>query len=382
MKKILYITTVSRTINAFLIPHIEMLIDKGYVVDCACFIDKPIDKRLISKGVKVYNVPFSRKPLSLRNLKAFWGLRFIQKINKYDVVHVHTPIAALYGRILKLWFPKIKIIYTAHGYHFYKGAPKIAWCMFYPMEKLMARFTDVIININNEDYEITKNKLKPKICYLVNGVGINIEDIRRTEQKAEVLNIQKLSFDKDDFIILMIAELNHNKNQLQLIKALELIKDKYPKIKAISVGEGNRLKELKEEIVKRGIEKNISFLGYRENINEFIKISDIGILLSYREGLPKSIMEFMSHGKKVIGTNIRGIRDLIENESIGKLVEVGDYEATARAIEEYYLEGDRSFNTPKEIEKYELNNVISELEYIYDSLDLQDYYLPEKNINL
>jgi len=130
------------------------------------------------------------------------------------------------------------------------------------------------------------------------------------------------------------------------------------------------------------VEENISFLGYRENINELIKISDIGILLSYREGLPKSIMEFMSHGKKVIGTNIRGIRDLIENESIGKLVEVGDYEATARAIEEYYLEGDRSFNTPKEIEKYDLNNVISELEYIYDTLDLQDYYLPEKNINL
>jgi len=190
------------------------------------------------------------------------------------------------------------------------------------------------------------------------------------------------SVDKDDFIILMIAELNHNKNQLQLIKALELIKNKYPKIKAISVGEGNKLKELKEELIKRGIEKNISFLGYRENINELIKISDIGILLSYREGLPKSIMEFMVHGKKVIGTNIRGIRDIIENKNIGKLVEVGDYEDTARAIEEYYLEGDRSFNTPKEIEKYDVNNVISELEYIYDALELQDYYLPEKNINI
>ncbi len=208
------------------------------------------------------------------------------------------------------------------------------------------------------------------------------EGLLKSRSKDVERRITSIGPHRDDFIILMIAELNHNKNQLQLIKALELIKDKYPKINAISVGEGNKLKELKEEIVKRGIEENISFLGYRENINELIKISDIGILLSYREGLPKSIMEFMSHGKKVIGTNIRGIRDLIENESIGKLVEVGDYEATARAREEYYLEGDRSFNTPKEIEKYDLNNVISELEYIYDTLDLQDYYLPEKNINL
>lgn len=382
MKKILYVTTVSRTINAFLVPHIEMLINKGYAVDCACFIDKPLAKRLIAKGVKVYNIPFCRKPLSLRNLKAFWKLKFIQKNNEYDVVHVHTPVAALYGRVLKLWFPKIKIIYTAHGYHFYKGASKLAWCIFYPIEKLMARFTDIIININREDYEITKNKLKPKMCYLINGVGIDLEDIRGSMLKEEELNIQKFSLDKDDFIILMIAELNHNKNQLQLIEALEYIKDKYPRIKAISVGEGNRLEELKDEVVKRGIEENILFLGYRENINELIKISDIGILLSYREGLPKSIMEFMAQGKKVIGTNIRGIRDLIENESIGKLVEVGDYEATARAIEEFYLEGDRSFNIPKEIEKYDVNNVIGELEYIYDTLDLQDYYLPEKNLNI
>ena len=137
MKKILYITTVSRTINAFLVPHIQMLLDEGYIVDIATCIDKPIDSDLIERGVKVFNIPFGRNPLHPGNINAFVKLIQIQKKEQYDMVHVHTPVASLFGRLLKLRFPKLKTIYTAHGYHFLKGGPKIGWLLYYPIEKIM-----------------------------------------------------------------------------------------------------------------------------------------------------------------------------------------------------------------------------------------------------
>ena len=158
MKKVLYVTTVSRTINAFLVPHIEMLLKEGYEVQCACSIDKPVNKGLLEKGVKIYGIPFSRNPLGLGNIKAFKELVNIQKRENFDIVHVHTPIASIYGRLLKLRFKHLKTIYTAHGYHFLKGGSKLGWIMYYPIEKIMAKLTDTTININSEDYEITKNK--------------------------------------------------------------------------------------------------------------------------------------------------------------------------------------------------------------------------------
>lgn len=336
MKKVLYITTVSRTINAFLVPHIEMLLQNGYKVDCACSIDKEVDSSLIEKGVKVFNISFCRNPLSIGNLKAFRQLIKIQKENNYDIVHVHTPIASIYGRLLKLKFRQLKTIYTAHGYHFLKGGPKSGWILYYPIEKIMAKLTDITININKEDYKITREKLKPKQCYLVNGVGLDLNKYKPLDKERQKQKREELGLAEDDFLVIMIAELNENKNQIQLIKAMELLKDKYPKIKAISVGEGNKREELEQEVNNRGLNDNFKFLGFRNDVNELINISDIGALLSYREGLPRNIMELMANGKKVIATNIRGSKDLISNDSIGKLIAVNDFENTAKAIKYYY----------------------------------------------
>ena len=486
MKKVLYVTTVSRTINAFLVPHIEMLLKEGYEVQCACSIDKPVNKGLLEKGVKIYDIPFSRNPLGLGNIKAFKELVNIQKRENFDIVHVHTPIASIYGRLLKLRFKKLKTIYTAHGYHFLKGGSKLGWIMYYPIEKIMAKLTDTTININSEDYEITKNKLKPKNCYLLNGVGldlnqykklskeeivnkkkelglkesdfvilmiaelnenknqiqlikamevlkdkypeikaicvgegdklfygimyypiekimakltdttinINSEDYEITKNKLkpkncyllngvgldlnqykklskeEIVNKKKeLGLKESDFVILMIAELNENKNQIQLIKAMEVLKDKYPEIKAICVGEGEKLLELQGEVKNRGLKDKVRFLGFRNDINELINICNIGVLLSYREGLPRNLMELMACGKKVIATNIRGCRDIVVDETVGELVEVGDYEATAKAIEEQYLYGDNEFTVSKEVEKYDVKTINDSLRLIYKQLE-------------
>lgn len=374
MKKVLYITTLSRTINAFLVPHIEMLLQSGYKVDCACCIDKEVDKNLIDKGVKVFNIPFCRSPLDIGNIKAFKQLIAIQKENNYDIVHVHTPIASLYGRLLKLKFKHLRTIYTAHGYHFFKGGPKSGWILYYPIEKIMAKLTDVTININSEDYEITKNKLKPKKCYMVKGVGLDLNLYKTISYEEQQKKKRELNISDEDFVVIMIAELNENKNQIQLIKAIEVLKDKCPNLKAMFVGEGNKLEELKSEAINRGIIDRTLFLGFRTDVNELINISDIGVLLSFREGLPRNVMEIMANNKKVVVTNIRGCRDIVCNENIGRVVEVGDFEATAKAISDYYFNKKSSLehtkiNNKYDIEFYDIKYIIKELRDIYRQID-------------
>ena len=374
MKKVLYVTTVSRTINAFLIPHINMLLDNGYEVHCACSIDKPVDKELQRIGVKIFEVPFSRNPLGIGNIKAFIKLEELQRINDYDIVHVHTPIAAIYGRLLKLNFPSLRIIYTAHGYHFLKGGSKLGWILYYPIEKIMAKFTDVTININKEDYEITKEKLKHKKCYLLNGVGLDLDKYKKLSSKEIQEKRKEFGIKDKDFVVLMIAEINKNKNHIQLINAMDILKDKYPNIKVLCIGDGTLKESLEKQIILRNLQNNIFMLGYRLDVNKLINISDIGILLSHREGLPRNIMEFMACGRKVIATDIRGCRDIVCNYNVGTLVKVGDYEETARAIEKYYILNNKSFEVSEEIKKYDIETINSELLKIYEDVQLDINY--------
>ena len=374
MKKVLYVTTVSRTINAFLIPHINMLLDNGYEVHCACSIDKPVDKELQRRGVKIFEVPFSRNPLGIGNIKAFIKLEELQRINDYDIVHVHTPIAAIYGRLLKLNFPSLRVIYTEHGYHFLKGGSKLGWILYYPIEKIMAKFTDVTININKEDYEITKEKLKPKKCYLLNGVGLDLDKYKKLSSKEIQEKRKEFGLKDKDFVVLMVAEINKNKNHIQLINAMDILKDKYPNIKVLCIGDGTLKESLEKQIILRNLQNNIFMLGYRLDVNKLINISDIGILLSRREGLPRNIMEFMACGRKVIASDIRGCRDLICDETIGTLVNVDDYESTAKAIEKYYILNDKSFEVSEEIRKYDIESINSELLKIYEDVQLDINY--------
>ncbi|NMD70865.1 glycosyltransferase family 4 protein [Bacillus sp. DNRA2] len=367
MRKILYITTVSDTINSFLVPHIEKLKLEGNVVDCACFIDEEIDPKLPRLGVLVYNVPFTRNPLDPINYKAFKQLIKIQEEYCYDIVHVHTPIAALYGRLLKLKFPQLKTIYTVHGFHFYKGASLVNWSLYYPIEKLMAHFTDTIITINSEDHKQAK-KLKCKETLFVNGVGVNLSVYNKDLFDRNQVR-RKLGLDVDDFVLIMIAEVNKNKNHLQMIETVQLLKRRGIEVKVICAGGGPLLKELKQEVVERNLDNNILFLGSRTDVNQLIVASDLGILVSYREGLPRNIMEIMACQKTMIGTNIRGIRDLIDDGVTGFLVNIGDSKATAARIEELFHHREKlrqmGANAYDSIKKYDVSTVMKSMERVY-----------------
>lgn len=370
MKKILYVTTVSSTINAFLVPHIKYLLNQGYKVDVATNITDEVNIDLINMGVRVFEVDFKRTPISPNNLKAYKQIKKIQNKEKYDIVHVHTPVASFVTRSALRKEKNLKMVYTCHGFHFYKGGSPINWMIFYPIEKISAKWTDRLITINTEDYKVAKKfKLRNNgQVSKMHGVGIEkekyvIENFDKSEYR------KKLGLDENDFVILVLAELNKNKNHIQLIKAMNLLKDKYPNIKAVFAGTGPLEEEIKNQIKENGLEDKISLLGWRNDVKELINLSDLVGLFSKREGLGKCLLEAMICGKCVISTNTRGPRELIEQDINGFMFEIGDIETTARSIEKIYLDNKLRHEFEERVvytaNKYLLDNVLNQLSDVY-----------------
>lgn len=364
-KKILYVTTVSSTINVFLIPHIKRLLQKGYIVEIACNIDKEISKELIDLNVKLHIIDFSRNPLSKDNLKAYWQIRKLNKKERYDAINVHTPVASFITRTA-LRKEKLKMIYTCHGFHFFKGGPIFNWIAYYPLERMAAKWTDMIVTINTEDLNRAKSfKLRNNgQVKLMRGVGIDPDKYSLKVFNREEYR-RKLGLNKEDFVLLILAELNKNKNHIQIIKAMELLKDKYPNIKVLCAGKGPLEDELRDIVRKMNLENNIKFIGFRNDVKELLHSCDCIGLFSIREGLGKCLLEGMIAEKPLIATNTRGPRELIENNKNGYLLELGDFEVTAKSIEKLYIDKKKYIDfvniSRKKISKYYIDNVLNEV---------------------
>lgn len=370
MKRILYITNITRNVNSFFIPHLNMLVDEGYTVDCACKItgEHELKREKLRENIKFFDIPVTRNPLSFKNIIALYKLYKIQKENKYDVIHVHSPIIGAYARLLKITFPKVKMIYTAHGYHFHKGASKLTWLIFYNIEKFLSKYTDILITINNEDYEVSK-KFKCKELIKMDGVGVDFSDFKEISEEKKLEIRSSIGLDKDDFVLIMVGEHNKNKNQIQLIKAIQKLEKEYSKIKALFIGDGELL-EVNINYIKENNIKNAIVLGFRRDVNNLINISDVLCSLSYREGLPKNVMEGLACKKIIIGTRTRGIEDLILYEENGLLINVDDIDSTVHAILKIY-----KLNRSKIIEmnnksyeisnKYNVESILLDLKKVY-----------------
>lgn len=362
MKKILYITTIGITIDTFLVPHILELRKKGYKVDCASNIEKPLNEKLKQNGVKSYHINFSRNPLSSNNLKAIKEIQELQKKNNYDVVHVHTPVASFVTRYA-LKNTGVKLVYTCHGFHFYKGSPLLNWLVYYPLEKLSAKWTDRIITINNEDFEKAKTfKLKNNgEVLLMHGVGINSDDYIIKDFDKEAYRKQ-FGVEDDDFMILILAELNKNKNHIQIIKALSLMKDS-SKIKIICAGKGPLKEELENQVKKLGLEKNVKFIGFRNDVKELLNSCDCVGLFSKREGLGKCLLEGMILNKKILATKTRGSATLLlKKEEF--LCEIDNYKDTKEKLE--LLRNEKITFKEEDYKDYILSEVLKKVE-IYNS---------------
>lgn len=366
MKKILVLTTVNSTINAFLIPHIQDLKKKEFYVECAANITSDIDDRLIKDNIIVHNLPFSRNPLSLSNIEAFRLLIKLQKENNYDIIFMHTPIASIYGRLLKLKFKSIKIIYMAHGFHFYKGASITNWLVYYPIEKICSYLTDVLITINSEDYELAKKKMKSKKVYYVPGIGFDTNKFSSTKvDKAE--KRKELGINEDDIMILSVGELNKNKNHEVIIKAIANIRR--DDIHYFIAGEG-KLKDYLYSLAQGlGIKNRVHLLGFRKDVNELYKTADIFCFPSLREGLGLSALEAMACGMPILTSDIHGINDYSIEGKTGFKCKATSIDGFKCNIEKILSNSEISNQMAKlnkeKVKKYDLYNVKKYMNEIY-----------------
>ncbi|MEC0090749.1 hypothetical protein PMSM_11535 [Paenibacillus macquariensis subsp. macquariensis] len=340
--KVAFVASIYGHFGNFHLPYMDLLQQKGCEVHAYA---QPGEERqrLEQKGIVCHDVPIQRSPLQAQNWKALRVLTESFRKEGFQFVHVHTPVASILGRIAAHRAGVPCTLYTAHGFHFFKGAPLLNWMLYYPFERWMARFTDVLITINGEDFErALKFPVRNKVTY-VSGVGIDLNvyggreehpatKTEKTEWRRQLFDLPTNAEEEPAFVVLCVAELNANKNQKQLIEALCQLGDHVGNIHLALAGTGPSEQTLLELANQLGVRDRVHMLGYRRDIPDLLRACDAAVLVSYREGLPRAIMEAMAAGKPVIGTDIRGLRDLIDHEITGILVPVDDAVATAKAF--------------------------------------------------
>ena len=340
-KKVLFVATVVKThMMQFHIPYLKMFQDMGWETSVASRNDyeDPADCK-IPYCDHYYDIPFERMPWKPGNLKAYRMLKTIIDEGNYDIIHCHTPVGAMLARLAAVDARKkgTKVIYTAHGFHFFKGAPLINWLAFYPAEWLLAPITDVLITINKEDHAFALKRIRAKRIEYVPGVGIKTEKFRKTLDVQE--KRQSLGFGEKDFLILTVAEMTANKNHITVLKALESLKERdgFEHIHYLICGRGEMWDSLAQSAKDMGIADHVHFLGYRTDAPELYRCSDMFAFVSFREGLSVALMEAMSSGISIMCTRIRGNVDLIEDGVSGLFTE-NSPEAVAENILKLYAD--------------------------------------------
>ena len=320
MKRALMYASVASMIQQFNMENIQILLDLGYAVDVACNMEygstitdekvAAMKQELEAMGVNVFHVPVPRTITAMgKILKAYRATKKLLNRQEYNLIHCHSPIGGMICRLanrLSGRYGQAKMIYTAHGFHFYKGAPKKNWLMFYPVEKFCARFTDVLITINQEDYRLAKRRMKAKQVVYVPGIGIDIEKFRNTAIDR-IAKRHSLHIPEDATVLLSVGELNENKNHETAIRAIADLDVYY-----VIVGKGKLDQQLLDIIQSLNISEKVKLLGFRDDVQELYKAADLFVFPSFREGLSVSLMEAMASGLPVACSCIRGNTDLID----------------------------------------------------------------------
>ena len=315
--KILYVTTIGVTMH-FFESFIQSLIEEGHTVDIATNEmegERPVPGIYKELGCKVFHIPCTRSPLDNSNLQAVKILRELVEKEQYDIVHCHTPIAAACTRLAcrKLRKNGLKVFYTAHGFHFYMGAPLKNWLVFYPIEKICSYWTDLLITINEEDYRLSQRKLNAKQFALVNGVGIDLRNFAKPEPAQMQKIMEELNLPQDAILLVSVGELNANKNHSTVIKALAKITDQ--RLHYAIAGRGAKREELIALAQELGIGERVHLLGYRRDIPLLYAVADICVFPSIREGQGLAAVEGMASGLPLIASNNRGTRGFLTEKN-------------------------------------------------------------------
>lgn len=369
MKKILF---VSNTANfaKFNKPFMKWCKQNNWQVDYCAPNDESVsdcDHHII--------IPIPRSPFSKGVISCIKQLRKVLTREQYDIIHCHTPMGSVVARLAaKKLYKKhqIKIIYTVHGFHFYKGAPLINWLLYYPVEKYLLKYTDILITINKEDFERARKKFGKKVeVKYMNGVGVDLSRFSKTS--PEEINKIRKSFNcsDSDFIITVVAELNKNKNQQFLINELKIIKKIIPSLKVFFLGK--ETSPISRNLVNNNCLYDFCFfMGYRQDVDLFEKMSNICFSSSIREGLPVNIIEALACGKICICSKNRGHNSLIIHNENGLLFDLKNTKEMIDEIISVYKDKDLVFklsnNAIKSSKQYKVENAIDFMANIYMSL--------------
>ena len=355
MKKILLTCTDLMAIQ-FFTEHIKFWHEKGYYVDLVC---SPVGER-VSELVEFFSgienssirtVALNRSPFKISNLRGYLQLTKIAKKDHYDIVVTNEPVMGLLTRLAFANKKGTKVTYIAHGFHFYKGGSKLNNLIYKAIEGFAAHFTDSLVTINKEDFEVAKEfKLKKNgVIKYISGIGVNTSKFYKSSKEDCVEIRKELGLSVDDFVVAVIGELNDNKNQEAIIRAIASLKSECPKLKALFMGKGEKAEYLKNLCSELNIDDRIHFLGYRHDVNRILSVCNSGASASFREGLGLNIIEEMASGLPVVASENRGHRDIITEDS-GFLLQENSPEEFAKAFLDLY-------KSPEKCEAISKNNL-------------------------
>ncbi len=322
---------------------------------------------LKKEGFILHNIPFSRSPFSIKNLNVYGQLKKILKEIDFDLLHCHTPTASMIARYAarKHRNGKLKVMYTCHGFHFHKKSKKLNWLIYYPVEKYFSKVTDVLITINKEDFN-TASKFKCKHIKYIHGVGVDIAKIKSVIVEKESYR-KKINIPNDAILISSFGELIPRKNHEVIIKAMAEIKN--PNIYYVICGKGSLHDKLKKLIIKLKMEDNIKLIGFRNDIAEICKVSDIGAFPSKIEGLGLAGIELMAAGVPLVSSNVHGILDYVIDGVTGYTCDPKNVKQFIRAIMNLVDDEKLRLNMGKNgsmlIDSYSKENALNEMWNIY-----------------
>lgn len=314
MNKLL-ITSTELMMIQFLVPHVKYLSENGFRVEIACSDvgGRMEDVRNALEGVvnAIHVLRLERSPVNPRNFLGYQDLRKLLRENHYDIIWTNEPVMGVVTRLVANKYRRrgTKVLYMCHGFHFYKGAGKVNWAIYYPIERIFARLCDALVTMNQEDYDRAQT-FKVRHVFKIPGVGVDTKRFSTGGYpEFRAAKLRQLGLPEDAYVVLTVGELTKRKNQAVILDALVQLND--PNLHYVLCGKGDRLEALQQQASQLGITDRIHFLGYRLDVPEIYRMADCFAFSSIHEGLPFALMEAMQSGLPIVASRIRGNVDLI-----------------------------------------------------------------------